>query len=314
MENGSQEDQIIEVDPARLLPNTYQVRQPGEWPDPNIDELTESIRKSGLIELPVVRETEKGIQIVAGHRRVQACIKLGLKIIKCILRHLTDEQTAEIPLEENLKRKSLSPIEEARGYSNIRKHFHRSEDWIANRFGVTRDIVAQRLRLLTFPEAIQDLVAKGQLSSSHAEAINMAPPTKQIDLAKTVLENKLTVEKTSEEAKRLLENEKLNEQVSQNIGSIYVEITRQLQDLKLRIARAESSLVWYDLFSLPWQQERCKFNNNESCHGLYWKDRPSDWIKRLRGIVKFKKLEDGNWHIQACHAVCAHCPLYEQTT
>ena len=103
-------DMIVEVDPATLLPNPYQVRLPGDASDPNLDELVESIRKTGLIELPVIRKTENGYQIAAGHRRVAACITAGLKSIKCILRDLNDEQMAEVNLEENLKRNSLNPI------------------------------------------------------------------------------------------------------------------------------------------------------------------------------------------------------------
>ena len=170
MSQGIKEDMIIDIDPRLLLPNPYQVRHPGDS-DPSLDELVESIRKSGLIELPVVRQTEHGYEIIAGHRRVAACIKAGLKSIKCVVRHPTDVQMVEVNLEENLKRDSLNPIQEARGYTNLRDLFHWPEDRIATRFQKTRDIVAQRLRLLTFQEPVQDLVANGQLIPSHAEAI-----------------------------------------------------------------------------------------------------------------------------------------------
>jgi ParB family chromosome partitioning protein len=170
MSRKTKEDTIIDIDPRMLLPNPYQVRHPGDS-DRSLDELVESIRKSGLIELPVVRQTEHGYEIIAGHRRVAACIKAGLKSIKCVVRQLTNVQVTEVNLEENLKRDSLNPIQEARGYTNLRDLFHWPEDRIATRFQKTRDIVAQRLRLLTFQEPVQDLVANGQLIPSHAEAI-----------------------------------------------------------------------------------------------------------------------------------------------
>jgi ParB/RepB/Spo0J family partition protein len=172
----------------------------------------------GLIELPIVRETKNGLQIATGHRRVAACVRLGLKSIKCVLRRLTDEQMAEVNLDENLKRKTLNPIEEARGYANFRDRFHRSEQWIADRFAVTRDIVAQRLRLLTFPQPIQDLIAKGLLTPSHAEAIAMAPAHKQLQLAQIVVQKKLTVKRTTEMAKESVDLEKANHEALENIA------------------------------------------------------------------------------------------------
>ena len=113
MEKKRSEDIVINVDPATLLPNPYQIRHPSDASDPSFDDLVASIQRMGVIELPIVRETKNGLQLSAGHRRVSACVRLGLKSIKCILRSLTDEQMAEVNLDENLKRKTLNPIEEA---------------------------------------------------------------------------------------------------------------------------------------------------------------------------------------------------------
>jgi len=310
MDNVSIEERMVEVDPLSLLPNPFQVRQPGDESDLRFDELGESIGKTGLIELPVLRETDKGYQIGAGHRRVAACIKLGFKTIRCIVRSLTDEQMAETILEENLKRNSLNPIEEARGYANFRC-FHRSEEWIATRFNVTRDVVAQRLRLLTFPEPIQTLVARGQLTPSHAEAICMAPANSRVNLARIVLEKGLNVKETAEEAKRLLEEIELNEQALQNIGRTTVSFQQRLIDVERRIQNAESSLRWFDLFSAPWKCEQCSYNISGFCHRFHWAERPTYWIQRLRKIAKFKRFE-GNWLIQTSQIVCAHCTLFKE--
>jgi ParB family chromosome partitioning protein len=308
------EDAITEVDPATLLPNPYQVRRPSDAFDPSFDQLVESVRKTGLIELPIVRETKNGLQIAAGHRRVAACIKAGLKSIKCILRRLTDEQMAEVMLEENLKRKTLNPIEEARGYANFRDHFRWSEEKIAGRFQVTRDIVAQRLRLLTFQEEIQHMVAQDQLTASHAEAISTAPSSKQLELAQTVIDKKLTVKETAEIARHLVYQEKANRQALENIASRLESFDSRLADLDQKTARNQELLTWFEFQQhfWAWKAQSCGQNVNGFCRGVHWTSEPSDWIQRLKGIVRIEKLEDGNWHVQACSRVCAHCSSYER--
>ena len=303
IQNPSQ-DIVVEIDPTRLLPNPYQIRLTSDLAGPAFDALVESIRKIGLIELPIIRESGKGKQIATGHRRVAACIGAGLKTIRCILRRLTDEQMAEVNLDENLKRKTVNAVEEARGYANFRNHFERTEEYIAERFQVTRDIVAQRLRLLSFSESIQELVAKGQLTPSHAEAINTAPLNAQVNLAMSVIKRNLTVAKTTEEAKRLIETQIINQRVLANIGWAMV-------DVQQRLAKVELSVLWFEFFSRPWQSERCKHNINRFCQRLRWKERPRFSLQGEE-VAKVKRLEDGNWHLEASKSVCAHCTLYEE--
>lgn len=310
MERQMSEDVILDVDPSTLLPNPYQTRLMSDGSDPSLGELAESIRRMGLIELPIVRETKKGLEISAGHRRVDACKTLGFKSIKCILRPLTDQQMAEVNLDENLKRKTLNPIEEARGYANFRDHFKRSEEWIATRFGVTRDIVAQRLRLLTFQQPIQDFVAKGLLTVSHAEAISMAPANKQVQLAQNAIQEKLTVKMTTEMAKESLEVEKANKEALENIAARNRTMDARLDVLEKNVASHESLLVWHEFHAHPWKSKDCRYNINGFCKRFCWKSKP-EWVRRLRGTAKFSRSGDRVWHVEACDAVCAHCDVYE---
>jgi ParB/RepB/Spo0J family partition protein len=305
----SKEDTIVDVDPRTLLPNPFQVRASAS--DVNFDELVESIGKSGLIEVPVIRETGSGYQIVIGHRRVAACIKLCLKSIRCILRQLSDEQMAEVVLEENLKRNSLNPIEEARGYANLRDRFHWSEEGIAVRFQKTRDVVAQRLRLLTFQEAIRELVANGQLTPSHAEAIATAPPHRQLQLAEIVKEGKVSVKRTAQMAKEYANIESSNQETLANIGPRIIEINCRLALLAQEVTKHSFLLEWFEFHSHPWKAQNCKSNISGLCCRFWWDHDPSSWNKRLNGAAKFTKAQDSLWHVQACEAVCAHCPLYE---
>jgi ParB family chromosome partitioning protein len=302
-------DTILEVDPVMLLPNPYQVRAISPS-DPTLDELVESVRKNGLIEPPIVRQTPDGYQIATGHRRVAACIRAGLKTIRCILRVYADEQLAVAVMEENLKRKSFNPIEEARGYGNLRDYFHYTEEKMATTFQTTRDHVAQSLRLLTFQQLIQDLVAQGQLTPSHAEAIVMAPTQSQLELAQTVVSKKLSVKTTTEMAKELVRREKAKQEALDNIDLRLGGLDTQVANLKQLVHKQELRRLWFEWNQLrhkdPWKAEDCEYNIGGFCHAFSWESIPDNWARKLEGIATFK-IVDGKAHFQACSTICAQC-------
>src|SRR5208282_2689742 len=119
-------------------------------------------------------------------------------------------------------------------YRNLKGKFAWTEEQTAARFHVSRDIVAQRMRLLTFQQAIQDLVAKGELGVSHAEAVAMAPASKQLELARTVTLFGLTVRDTSERAKHLCLQDKANRDALENIGTTVVNFDQRLRNIESR--------------------------------------------------------------------------------
>jgi ParB family chromosome partitioning protein len=306
---GPHPDTIIEVDPATLLPNPYQARtmRPS---DPTLDELVESIRKNGLIEPPIIRQTPDGYQIATGHTRVAACIRAGLKKIRCILRVYTDKRMAVAGMEENLKRKSYNPIEEARGYAILRDRFHNTEEETAATFQTTRDHVAQSLRLLRFQQAIQDLIAQGQLTPSHAEAIAMAPNQSQLQLAQTVVSKKLSVKTTTEMAKELVSREKAKQDALDNIDLRLGGLDTQVANLKQLVHAQELRHLWFELAQLrhkhPWKVEDCEYNIGGFCHAFSWESIPDHWARKLEGIATFR-IVDGKAHFQACSTICAKC-------
>jgi ParB/RepB/Spo0J family partition protein len=302
------DEELLEIDVDRLKPSPFQVRVLDQS-DVALLELKDSIRKGGVIEPPVVRQTSDGWEIVAGHRRVLCCQLLGIRKIKCIQRSLTDEQVCEAILDENLKRQSFNPIDEAKAYRNLKK-FAWTEEKIAARYNVSRDIVAQRLRLLTFQQPIQDLVAKGQLGVSHAEAIATAPATKQLGLSRTVMEKGLTVRETTEASKQLVEQERTNKIALENIGSIVAGFDNRIRNLESTTAMHQMSVNLFNFHShaYAWKADACRHNQNGLCHRFYWNSEPPDWV---RALVQFKKLEDGEWRLQPCSPVCSHCDLYE---
>jgi ParB/RepB/Spo0J family partition protein len=236
--NNTLGDMIVRVDPRSLSQNQFQVRVLSDT-DPRVVAMVDSIRKNGLIEPPVLRRVEGGYQIATGHIRIRASIMLGMTSVECIVRQLTDEQMAIVVVEENMKHESLNPIEEGRGYKNMKDSFHWTEEQIASRFTTTRDVVAQRMRLLTFQEPLQQLIAEKKLDVSHAEAIATVPLPKQLELARTVIEKGLTVKDTTEMAKQLTEQENANKQVLQNIGTIVPGLDGRIKIIENRLANAD---------------------------------------------------------------------------
>lgn len=233
-------ERLVDLDPNSLKPNPFQVR------DSNVAEsdIVDSIRKIGLIEYPIVRPSPsgEGYEIAAGHKRVDACRQLGRKV-RCLVRTLTDEQMAVVPIEENLRRKSLNPIEEARGYENLKTKFGWSDERIALQFGSTRDVIAQRRRLLTFERGIQQFVAVGALSQSHAEAVARAPANRQLELAGTAVERKLSVADTDRMARDMTELETANQQARDNLSPILREINARLEAQDARMDAQDESIA-----------------------------------------------------------------------
>lgn len=137
-----------------------------------LDELAQSIRERGLIQPLLVRPVKKdGYEIVAGERRWRAAQRANLHDVPVIIRQLTDQESLELAIIENVQRSDLNPIEEALGYRQlIQKFDHRQED-LAGIVGKSRSHLANMMRLLKLPKPVQEMVGDGRLSSGHARAL-----------------------------------------------------------------------------------------------------------------------------------------------
>jgi len=312
--NDKSGDELVTVDLKNLEPNPFQVRDLTDK-DPRVLEKVESIRIHSVIEPPILRRVNGRLQIAAGHIRIAACLILGILTLTCVVRGLTDEQMAVIVVEENVRHQTLNKIEQGRAYRNMKEQFHWTEEQIAVKFGTTRDIVAQRLRLLNFQPGLQQLIADERLTVSHGEAVNMAPIPKQMALAQRVMEKGLTVQQTTDEARQFVETDKANKLATENIAVNFSTINNRLNNLESRMASGETLLLWVDLDEKHvWKCKSCKHNVDDWCQRYNWDDQPTYYDQRLAGVANFKKGDDGKWHIQACPIVCSHCTVYEQRT
>jgi len=195
----------IEIPLDRVRANPYQPRRRTD--DAEIAQLAASIREHGVLQPVLVTETLDGFELVAGERRVRAARLAGLTHIPAVVRQLADRHRLEFALVENLQREDLNPIEEAHGYRRLIDEFGLSQEEIAARVAKARSTVANTLRLLEQPVAVQEAVADGRLSAGHARAIAGLPPETQLRLVELVVAKGLNVRQTEELARRLRSEE-----------------------------------------------------------------------------------------------------------
>lgn len=163
--DGSRE---VAIDDIRV--NPFQPRT--TFAEDALDELAASIREKGVIQPVLVRpHSEAGWELVAGERRLRASKKAGLATIPVVVRDVSDEESMEIALIENIQRKDLSPIERARAYRSLMEKFGHTQADLAKGLGVARASLANTLRLLSLPARVQDKIHDGKLSSGHAKAL-----------------------------------------------------------------------------------------------------------------------------------------------
>jgi ParB family transcriptional regulator, chromosome partitioning protein len=211
------------------------------------ESLVTSIREHGLIQPILIRPLSHGFEIVAGHRRYQACKSLRWRFIPCKIRELTDKQAFEIQLSENIQRKSMDPIEEAEAFRRYVIDF----GWggvsdLAKKIGKSEEYVSHRIQLLKLPEEIKKKIASQLLNVSKAIEISAIPIEKQSQIVGEIIENNLSV-KRIRELKMILRNNVTedctdNELVNtKNYISKSLKITKKASlSLKVNLARIDN--------------------------------------------------------------------------
>jgi ParB family transcriptional regulator, chromosome partitioning protein len=152
-----------------IRPDRSQPRR--HFDEAHIEELAESIRSKGVLLPLIVRRDSEGYVLVAGERRWRAAQKAGLRELPVMVREVSGKEAFEIALIENIQREDLNPIEEAGAYKRLIEEHGLTQEELAARVGKDRSTVANALRLLRLPEAIQRAVVSGELSMGHARAL-----------------------------------------------------------------------------------------------------------------------------------------------
>ncbi len=170
-ENDTEDNsEIVTIKISQIEPNRSQPRR--SFDEEALQELSESIRAHGVLQPILVRpQIYGGYQIVAGERRYRASRMAGLTEIPAIVRELSDSETMQIALIENLQRQDLSVLEEAKGYRSLMDDYGFSQEDVARTVGKSRSAVANILRLLGLPEDVAPMLDSGRLSPGHARAL-----------------------------------------------------------------------------------------------------------------------------------------------
>jgi len=174
-----------------IRPNPNQPRR--HFDEAELEELCQSIREKGVLQPILVRPAMYAGQyeIVAGERRWRAAQRTGVRVIPALVRSLSDVEVLEIAIVENVQRADLSPIEEAEGYKALMERFGRTQAQVAETVGKSRVHVANALRLMQLPEAVQVMLREGRITAGHARPLIGSPDAER--LAEEVAGRGLTV-------------------------------------------------------------------------------------------------------------------------
>src|SRR5262245_38461846 len=160
---------VVELPIDAIAPNPQQPRR--DFDEEPLRELSESLKRSGILQPIVVRRFGQGYQLVVGERRWRAARMAGLEKVPAVIREVTDAQSLELALVENLLREDLNPMEEAEAYHRLLGEFDWTQEDLAQRVGKDRSTVANCLRLLRLPDDIQADLRSGRLTMGHARAL-----------------------------------------------------------------------------------------------------------------------------------------------
>lgn len=180
---------------SAIHPNPRQPRR--YFNEAKIAELSESIRNQGILQPLVVRKIPQGYELILGERRFRAAQRARLERVPVIVKEVSDAESLEMALVENIQREELTPIEEALAYRQLMEEFHLTQEQVAQRVGKSRPVVTNLLRVLNLPEEIKEQVDSGALTVGHARALlalNM--PEQQLEMARRIMADQLSVRAT----------------------------------------------------------------------------------------------------------------------
>lgn len=187
--------------PIELLhPNPNNPRK--TFREDELEDLSRSIREKGLLQPLVVRQRDDGeYEIVAGERRWRASQRAGLHELPVLIRELSDAETLEIALIENIQRADLNPLEEARAYGQLLEQFSYTQQQLADSVGKSRSHIANTIRLLNLPESVRAYIENGKLTAGHARTL--VATDAPADLANKIISLGLSVREAENLARKV---------------------------------------------------------------------------------------------------------------
>jgi len=195
------EGQVILASVDQLVPSRHQPRQ--AMGEKALEELAESIRRTGVLQPILVRALGEKLEIVVGHRRWEAAKRAGLRAVPVVVRDLDESELLPLALVENLQREDLNPLEVAEAFHRLAQESGWTQEELAQAVGKDRATVANYLRLLELPEEVKGYLRSRQMGMGHARALLGLPDReKQVELAREVVRSRLSVREVERRVRR----------------------------------------------------------------------------------------------------------------
>lgn len=244
------EEVVHKIKIIDIEPNVNQPRR--TFNEDSLNELSESIKRYGVIQPIIVNKKENYYEIIAGERRWRAAKKAGLEEIPCIVREDSERKNKEIALIENIQREDLNSVEKAKGYKELIDMYNLTQNEIAEVIGISQSAVANTLRLLNLSPEVMNLVAEGKISEGHArQLLYFDDPKVQYEIAMEIIERGLNVRDIERKVQLLKEKskgkEKRDKKVVEN-NAIIKDIENTFQGyfgtkVKLQAGRRSGKII-----------------------------------------------------------------------
>ena len=247
------EKEIVEVALDDIIPNRFQPRL--SFDENGLNELAESIRQHGIIQPLVLRKVADKYEIIAGERRYKAAYIAGLTKVPAVIINLNDNESAEVAIVENIQRRNLSPIEEAKSYKKLLDRGYLTQDQLAGRMGKTQATISNKLRLLNLDEKVQDALLNNKISERHARSLlRVEDKEEQRKLLDEIINNRLNVRDTEELINRKLGKvtdnfipvnglSNLNQEKETNNVEEFMEFPKFVQEPKIEEPKLKEPLL-----------------------------------------------------------------------
>lgn len=194
------EEKVIQVPIEDIIPNRFQPRL--AFDEEGLKELSDSIKQHGIIQPLVLRRLGNKFEIIAGERRYKASTMAGLRSVPAIISNIDDNKSAEIALVENIQRRNLTAIEEAKSYKNLLDRGYMTQEQLASKMGVSQSTIANKMRLLNLSNEVQDALLEEKISERHARSLLSIPKEEQGKWLNKIITKRMTVRQLDLEIKK----------------------------------------------------------------------------------------------------------------
>lgn len=225
---------IYSIEISQIQPNPNQPRK--VFSEESIIKLADSIQQYGIIQPLTVKKSANGYELIAGERRLRACIELGLPRVPCIIINASEEKSAELSIIENLLREDLNIFEQALAIETLIDTYGSTQEQVAKKLSTSQSFIANKLRLLRLGEKERDIILSNKLTERHARAVLRIPNQEErIKILEKIAQDGLNVAKTEDFIENITRQtaDKPKHQASyKDISAFYSALNRVLDGVK----------------------------------------------------------------------------------